>query len=176
MTCKGNFRDAFPLKFCVAMPIDHVPTRISGQRFVVPGNNVKTIRGCMRKLTFAAAIAAGAFTLAGCAGTGNDSLRSETEASVSTKIVDGKTTKDEVRSMFGSPLKTEFTDGGLEIWHYELTKLHSDAVSYIPVVNLLGSSASGKKKELVVLFSADNIVKRYSMSESAVSHKTGIFN
>lgn len=65
----------------------------------------------MKKFAFAAAIAAATFALAGCAGTGNDSLRSETEATVSTKIVDGKTTKDEVRSMFGSPLKTEFTDG-----------------------------------------------------------------
>jgi outer membrane protein assembly factor BamE (lipoprotein component of BamABCDE complex) len=128
----------------------------------------------MKKLGVAIAVAV--ITLAGCAGTGNDSLRSETEATVSTKIVEGKTTKDEVRSMFGSPMKTEFTDGGLEIWHYELTKLHSDAVNFIPVINLLGSSASGQKKELVVLFESDNIVKRYSMSESAVSQKTGIFN
>jgi outer membrane protein assembly factor BamE (lipoprotein component of BamABCDE complex) len=128
----------------------------------------------MKKL--AVAIAVAVITLAGCAGTGNDSLRSETEATVSTKIVEGKTTKDEVRSMFGSPMKTEFTDGGLEVWHYELTKLHSDAVNFIPVINLFGSSASGQKKELVVLFGSNNIVKRYSMSESAVSQKTGIFN
>jgi outer membrane protein assembly factor BamE (lipoprotein component of BamABCDE complex) len=130
----------------------------------------------MKKLTVAAAIAVGVLTLAGCAGTGNDSLRSETESTVSTKIVQGKTTKEEVRNMFGSPMKTEFTDGGLEIWHYELTKVHADAVSYIPVINLLGSSASGQKKELVVLFDTNNVVKRYSMSESAVSQKTGIFN
>jgi outer membrane protein assembly factor BamE (lipoprotein component of BamABCDE complex) len=128
----------------------------------------------MKKL--AVAIAVAVITLAGCAGTGNDSLRSETEATVSTKIAEGKTTKDEVRSMFGSPMKTEFTDGGLEVWHYELTKLHSDAVNFIPVINLFGSSASGQKKELVVLFGSNNIVKRYSMSESAVSQKTGIFN
>jgi outer membrane protein assembly factor BamE (lipoprotein component of BamABCDE complex) len=128
----------------------------------------------MKKL--AVAIAVAVVTLAGCAGTGNDSLRSETEATVSTKIVEGKTTKDEVRSMFGSPMKTEFTDGGLEIWHYELTKLHGDAVNYIPIINLFGSSASGQKKELVVLFDSNNIVKRYSMSQSSVSHKTGIFN
>jgi outer membrane protein assembly factor BamE (lipoprotein component of BamABCDE complex) len=130
----------------------------------------------MKKLAVAAAIAAGVLTLAGCAGVGNDSLRSESEATVSTKVVQGKTTKDEIRNMFGSPMKTEFTDGGLEIWHYELTKMHGDAVNYIPIINLLGTSASGQKKELVVLFDTNNIVKRYSMSESAVSQKTGIFN
>jgi hypothetical protein len=57
-----------------------------------------------------------------------------------------------------------------------LTKMHGDAVNFIPVVNLFGSSASGQKKELVVLFDSNNVVKRYSMSESAVSRKTGIFN
>jgi outer membrane protein assembly factor BamE (lipoprotein component of BamABCDE complex) len=114
--------------------------------------------------------------MSGCAGVGNDSLRSETEATVATKIVQGKTTKDQVREMFGSPMKTEFTDGGLEIWHYELTKLHADAVNFIPVVNLFGSIESGNKKELVVLFDTNNVVKRYSMSDSAVSQKTGIFN
>jgi hypothetical protein len=130
----------------------------------------------MKKFAVATAIVVGAVVLTGCAGVGNDSLRAETEASVSTKIVEGKTTKNEVRGMFGSPMKTEFTDGGLEIWHYELTKLHSDAVNYIPIVNLFGSSASGKKKELVVMFNTDNVVKRFSMSESDVSQKTGIFN
>lgn len=126
----------------------------------------------MKKIALCAVILA----LAGCAGTGNDSLRSETEESVSTKVVEGKTTKDQVREMFGSPAKTEFTDGGLEIWRYEFAKMHGDAVNYIPVVNLFGSSASGKKKELVVMFDQKNVVKRYSMSVSDVSQKTGVFN
>jgi outer membrane protein assembly factor BamE (lipoprotein component of BamABCDE complex) len=122
------------------------------------------------------AVFAVVLVLAGCAGVGNDSLRSESEATVSTKIVEGKTTKDQIRTMFGSPAKTDFTDGGLEIWRYEFTKVSGDAVDYVPVVNLFGSSASGKKKELVVMFDTSNIVKRYSMSVSDVSHKTGLFN
>jgi outer membrane protein assembly factor BamE (lipoprotein component of BamABCDE complex) len=126
----------------------------------------------MKKLAVFAAV----LVLAGCAGTGNDSLRSESEATVSTKIVEGKTTKDEIRNLFGSPAKTDFTDGGLEIWRYEFTKVSGDAVDFVPVVNLFGSSASGKKKELVVMFDTSNIVKRYSMSVSDVSHKTGLFN
>src|ERR1700742_3304173 len=95
----------------------------------------------------AVAIVALAITLSGCAGTGNDSLRSESETTVSTKIVEGQTSKEQIRQMFGSPMKTEFTDGGLEIWRYEFTKLHGDAVNFIPVVNLFGSSSSGQKKE-----------------------------
>lgn len=117
-----------------------------------------------------------ALFLVGCAGTGNERLRAENEESVSTKIVEGVTTKNEVRGMFGSPNKTSFTDSGLEIWNYEFSKVTADAVNYIPIVNWFGSSASGTKKELVVLFNHENVVQRYSMSESDVTTKTGIFN
>jgi len=123
---------------------------------------------------FAAAIAA--ITLSGCASVGNETLRKESEASVNQKIIQGKTSKDEVRAMFGSPNKTSFTDGGLEIWNYEFNNVSADAINFVPIVNLFGTSASGKRKELVVMFDQDNRVKRYSMSEADVTQKTGLFN
>jgi hypothetical protein len=52
----------------------------------------------------------------------------------------------------------------------------SDAINYVPVLNWLGSSASGTKKELVILFDKANVVQRYSMSESDVKVKTGLYN
>lgn len=114
--------------------------------------------------------------LAGCAGTGNERLRAETEVSVAQKIIEGKTTKDQVRGMFGSPVKTSFTDAGLEIWNYEFANVSADAVNFIPIVNLFGSSASGTKKALVVLFDENDVVRRFSMSESEVTQRTGLFN
>ena len=125
-----------------------------------------------RVLTICFAIAA----LGGCASVGNEKLRAESESTVQQKIVEGKTTKPEVRAMFGSPLKTSFTDGGQEIWTYEFTKVSADAVSYIPIVSLFGATASGTKKELVVMFNKDNVVQRFAMSESEVKQKTGVFN
>ncbi len=127
----------------------------------------------MKKLWMAAALFG---LLTGCASVGNETLRAESESSMSKKIVEGETTKSEVRTMFGSPFKTSFTDGGLEVWNYEFSKVSADAVSYIPFVGLLGGSASGKKKELVVLYDLQSVVKRYSMSESEITQKTGIFN
>ena len=114
--------------------------------------------------------------LLGCASVGNETLRTETESTVKTKMVEGKTTKQEVRAMFGSPLKTTFTDSGLEIWTYEFSKVSADGISYIPIVNLFGATSSGIKKELVVLFDKNGIIQRFSMSESDVRHKTGVFN
>lgn len=130
----------------------------------------------MKRLLITTSAVALALLISGCASVGNETLRQESEASVSKKIVEGKTTKGEVRSMFGSPVKTSFTDAGLEIWNYEFSNVSADAVSFVPIVNIFGASASGKKKELVVLFNDKGIVKRYAMSESEVKQKSGLFN
>ena len=114
--------------------------------------------------------------VAGCASTGNENLRNETEQSVRGKIIVGQTTQEQIRATFGSPLSTSFTDGGLEIWNYEFVNVSADAVSYVPIVNMFGASASGMKKSLVILFNKSNVVQRFSMSESPVEQKTGLFN
>ncbi|WP_272693972.1 hypothetical protein [Providencia sp. PROV036] len=128
----------------------------------------------MKKIIIASVMALSVLSLAGCANSGNQSLKKETEQSVKAKITEGKSTKSEVKSVFGSPAETTFTDGGKEIWKYVFADVSADAVSYIPIVNLFGSSASGTKKELVVMFNGE-IVERYSMSESDHSTKTGLF-
>ena len=115
------------------------------------------------------------FIIAGCASQGNQALKNETEQSVNDKIIPYKTTKKEIQGMFGSPDETNFTDGGKEIWKYSLVNVSADAVSYIPIVNLFGSSASGTKKELVILFGKKDVVERFMMSESDHSTKTGVF-
>lgn len=112
--------------------------------------------------------------ISGCATMGNQVLKNESEATVQSKIIENKTTKSEVRKTFGSPDETSFTDNGKEIWKYEFANIKADAVNYIPVVNWFGSSSSGTKKQLVILFEGD-VVSKYSMSESAHSVKTGVF-
>ena len=121
-------------------------------------------------VVFVAALAAG------CASVGNEKLRNETETSIQGKIIEGTTTKAQIRAALGSPLKTSFTDGGQEISTYEFTNVSADAISFVPIVNLFGASASGKKKELVILFDQAGGVQNYSMSESDVTQKTGVFN
>jgi outer membrane protein assembly factor BamE (lipoprotein component of BamABCDE complex) len=130
----------------------------------------------MKKSVFLCGSLVAALMLTGCASVGNESLRKETESTVSQKIVQGKTTKAEVKAMFGSPTKTTFTDGGLEVWNYDFANVSADAISYVPIVNLFGASASGKKKELVVMYDSADVVKRFAMSESDVTQKTGLFN
>jgi len=114
--------------------------------------------------------------LSGCATVGNDKLKDESKQSIAAKITNGKTTMSEVRAMLGTPMNTNYTDGGLEIWTYEITHMSADATSYIPVVSMFAGSSSGTKKELVILFDENETVKKYKMNESAVKARTGLFN
>lgn len=114
--------------------------------------------------------------LGGCASTGNRVLKSETEKTVSTKLQQGKSTKTQVKKLYGDPTTTSFTDAGNEVWKYTFEDVTGDAVNYIPVVNWFGSSFSGSKKELTILFDKDDIVQRFSMVDSDVKRKSGVYN
>ena len=125
----------------------------------------------MKKLAMAAVVAG---LLTGCATSGNDSLRDHNETTVSSYITEGETTKSEVVAAFGSPFNTTFTDGGKEIWEYAFSDISADAIAYIPVANWFGSSASGTQKKLTIMFD-DEIVQRYSMTQSDVRTGTGLY-
>lgn len=115
-------------------------------------------------------------SITACVSTGNQTLKNETELSVTEKIVEGETTTTEVKAMFGSPFEATYTDSGYLIWKYRLDDLKADAVNFIPFINMLGSSVSGTRKELVILFDENNVVKKANMSESEVKTKTGAFD
>jgi len=112
----------------------------------------------------------------GCASTGNVSLDEATEDNVAQAIIEGETTKDEVRALYGSPFSVDYTDEGLEIYKYERSKLKADWQMYIPYALIFGSKMSGTKKELVIMFDENSVVKKISMSESDTEHKSCIFN
>ena len=129
----------------------------------------------MKTLLIAMMLVANALML-GCASYGNQSLKDETEATVSEKITVDVTTKAEIKAMFGSPIHTSFTDAGLEIYTYRLDNSTLDPVSFIPLVGAFGASSSGTAKQLNVLFDENDVVKKFSMTESDVGMKSGIFN
>lgn len=145
--------------------------------FVIkPSKESKGTKMQKNKIMIAIATACTLLMAQGCASVGNDTLRNESESSVNEKIIVGKTKKSEVKVMFGSPFETSYTDGGLEIWKYELSKMSADAASFIPVVGIFAASSSGMKKELIVLFDERDLVRKYNMSESPVKARTGLFN
>lgn len=130
------------------------------------------MRGIKLKRLAIISLVAFSLLLAGCASSGNKHIQKETETSVQTKIQEGKTTKTEVKGMFGSPDTVNFTDGGKEIWKYSFAKVKVSGKSFIPFYGLFHNGTTGTKKELTILFDGDK-VQKYTMSESAIDTKSG---
>lgn len=114
----------------------------------------------------------------GCANQGSTVLKKLNETDVNKNITVGKTTRNEIRAMFGSPLETKYTDSGLEIWRYhfeDTTGLNpANIASQTLTLGLAGSRRTGTEKELVILYNDDYTVKRFNMSEAPVQTGTGL--
>jgi hypothetical protein len=113
----------------------------------------------------AAALAA-AVMIAGCGSVGNDVLRTQDAKAVNQNIIDGKTTRSEVESMYGSPDGTSFASAQSEIWVYRWSRFTSRPENFIPYVGLFVASNDVQKKELVILFNDQNVVIKHSMRET----------
>lgn len=118
------------------------------------------------------------FLAIGCANKGSTVLKKLSEDDVNRAVVVGKTTRNEVRAMFGSPLETTFTDGGLEIWKYTFEDVTSfnaaNVASQTLTLGLAGSRVTGTQKELIILYNDNYTVKRFNMSSSPVQRGRGL--
>ena len=118
-------------------------------------------------------------TIAGCANVGNKSIKDVSDADVALKIEEGVTTREEVRDAFGGPMETTYTDSGLLVWKYQYddtSALTPETVgSILLTFGLAGTKARGQRNELVVLFNEDDIVERFSMSNSDIESGTMLF-
>ena len=112
--------------------------------------------------------------LAACASSGNDSIADATGDSVAANLHKGKTTQNDVRKLYGDPIKTSFKSNGFESWEYEFTRMQSRPTNFIPYVNLVHSGADGEKKSLVIFFDRRKVVEDYTMSTSKVEVSHGL--
>jgi hypothetical protein len=114
----------------------------------------------------------------GCANQGSIVLKKLSESDVNKQIIVGKTTRNQVRAAFGSPLETTYTDGGLEIWKYRFEDTTgwnaANIASQTLTLGLAGSRQVGLEKELIILYNDDYTVKRFNMSASPVQRGTGL--
>ena len=105
----------------------------------------------------------------GCANSGNSFLKKESLETIDSKITQGRTTKQEIRSTYGDPLVTNFTDSGNEIWTYQFDQMSLDAGS---LINPFQNTYNGTRKQLVIMFDSKGLVSRYNMNASP--HKTEV--
>ena len=125
-------------------------------------------------IPWAAPVGLAVVTLAGCASAGNTQLKDADRSKIDQQIVQGKTTKEEVRAALEDPTGVSFTNDGREVWTYLYAHATPTAQSYIPVVNLFSHGANVDRKRLVILFDDKGIVEKYSYSEGKSQTRGGI--
>lgn len=112
--------------------------------------------------------------LSGCASTaGNQSIKNETQQSIASKIIKGRTTKQDILQEFGEPTRKTAVDSNEDMWFYSIMNSNMSAMSYIPIVGLFSNETDMKSKALTVTFEGDK-VENWSFSESNDSVHNGL--
>ncbi|MEF9674628.1 hypothetical protein ABRQ00_15090 [Pectobacterium aroidearum] len=125
----------------------------------------------MKKLFIAALVI---LPLSACTTYGNKSLKDESQQTVKTKIVKGKTTQQDVINAFGEP-QTRATNDGQEMWSYSSMSGESQISNYIPGLALLKNSSTAHMNSLEIWFKG-NVVDRYNFSQTASKVSRGLLD
>ncbi|ATA22833.1 hypothetical protein BIY26_23325 [Brenneria goodwinii] len=125
----------------------------------------------MKKLFIAALVI---LPLTACTTYGNKSLKDESQQTVKTKIVKGKTTQQDVINAFGEP-QTRATNDGQEMWSYSSMSGESQISYYIPGLALLKNSSTAHMNSLDIWFKG-NVVDRYNFSQTASKVSRGLLD
>ncbi|GAB7217709.1 MULTISPECIES: hypothetical protein [Enterobacterales] len=112
--------------------------------------------------------------LSACTTYGNKSLKNETQQTVKTKIVKGKTTQQEILAAFGEP-QTRATNDGQEMWSYSSMSGESQISNYVPGLALLKNSNTAHMNSLEIWFKG-NVVDRYNFSQTASKVSRGLLD
>jgi outer membrane protein assembly factor BamE (lipoprotein component of BamABCDE complex) len=110
----------------------------------------------------------------GCASTaGNQSIKNETHQSIASKIIKGRTTKQDISREFGDPTRKTTVDTNEDMWFYSIMNSNMSAMSYIPIVGIFSNGTDMKSKNLTITFTGDK-VENWSFSESNDSVHNGL--
>ncbi|WP_099350976.1 hypothetical protein [Erwinia amylovora] len=112
--------------------------------------------------------------LSGCASTaGNQSIKNETQQSIASKIIKGRTTKQDISREFGDPTRKTTVDTNQDMWFYSIMNSNMSAMSYIPIVGIFSNGTDMKSKALTVTFQGDKVAN-WTFSESNDTVHTGL--
>lgn len=125
----------------------------------------------MKKLFIAALVI---LPLTACTTYGNKSLKDESQQTVKTKVVKGKTTQQDVINAFGEP-QTRATNDGQEMWSYSSMSGESQISNYIPGLALLKNSSTAHMNSLEIWFNG-NVVDRYNFSQTVSKVSKGLLD
>lgn len=119
------------------------------------------------------------FSLIGCAkgGGGNQKLAGTSSSEIQDKLVEGRTTKAEVRDWLGEPTGISKNKNGTESWRYNLTNHESKvkASTFIPYIGgLVGGSESKTENRTLTINFKNGVVSDYSFDAHDYGSSTGV--
>jgi len=123
-----------------------------------------------------AVIFSAAVVFSGCAvKTGNETFGAVEKSEIDSKLIKGKSTKQDVKAMLGDPDKTDFDNNSLEKWTYTHKRADQKFVNFVPVANWFVRGTNDTIKTLVVIFDDSGVVKNYINSDAKGETKGGLF-
>lgn len=135
----------------------------------------------MKKFTvFCLSIAlACTFSLMGCAkgGGGNQRLAGTSTSEITDRLVEGRTTKAEVREWLGEPNGISKNKNGTESWRYNLTNNEArvKASSFIPYIGgIVGGSEHKSETRTLTINFKNGVVTDYSFDSFDYGGSTGV--
>ncbi|MBW6488550.1 outer membrane protein assembly factor BamE [Sulfurimonas sp.] len=130
----------------------------------------------LKKITASSMLVATLVLSSGCAvKTGNENLGTMEKSELDTKIVKGKSTKQDIKALLGDPDRTDFDNNSLEKWTYAHTRKDLKLVSYVPVANWFVAGTNDTTKSLVIVFEENGVVKNFITSDAKGETKGGLF-
>ncbi len=114
--------------------------------------------------------------LCACTSTNSPALAKLTPDTAQSEIQTKKTTKDDIRKIFGDAKEIKFEENGVEIWIYrDFNASAATANHFLQYVPFMASSNHGAeiisedtKKELIILFDNTGVVKKYRIWQKNV--------
>ena len=115
-----------------------------------------------------------ALMLTSCSDSVNKNFKKSDDQQISTMITEGKTTKQEIKAIFGEPTSIDFNKDNREEWTYAYSEASKNPLNYIPFTSILNGQ-TGVTRKMVILFDGD-IVQRYAISSNNEKIKKGLLN
>lgn len=99
---------------------------------------------------------------------GASQVEKENSDSVSSKVIKGKTTKDEIQKIFGKPTSRSTDGDGNDTWAYSDINFTTNLAGYmpIPIVRNVFGHTKTQSKNLIIIFNKNGIVENYTFNEN----------
>jgi outer membrane protein assembly factor BamE (lipoprotein component of BamABCDE complex) len=107
--------------------------------------------------------------LSGCVSVGR-----QIDQTSASKIEKGKTTKEQVVMLIGSPDQIMSRGNGEEIYYYKYTRATAKPATFIPIFGPLVGGANVQHQMFMVTFDSNGVVKDYFNSRGATETSHGL--